>query len=91
MEFVFDGVENIVGYGENVNYHHFLLFQRCFLSITEIIILTTVNLSTANAFSLVNVNILWSGKGLTLSQTSPGFTYAVQVFGKHCGKRRNSS
>ena len=29
---------------------------------------------------------------LTLSQTSPGFhVSAVQVFGKHCGKRRNCS
>ena len=30
------------------------------------------------------------GNGLTLSQTSPGFYMsAVQVFLKHCGKRRN--
>ena len=31
-------------------------------------------------------------KTLTLSQTSPGFyVSAVEVFGKHCGKRRNCS
>ena len=28
--FVFDGVENIVGKGENAGYQHFLLFQPCF-------------------------------------------------------------
>ena len=32
---------------------------------------------------------LWS-KGLTLSQTSPGFyVSAEELFWKHCGKRRN--
>ena len=35
---------------------------------------------------------IWSGSTLTLSQTSPGFyVSAVQVFWKHCGKRRNCS
>ena len=28
--FVFDGVENIVGKGENAGYQHFLLFPQCF-------------------------------------------------------------
>ena len=27
---VFDGVENIVGKGENAGYQHFLLFLQCF-------------------------------------------------------------
>ena len=27
---VFDGVENILGKGENVGYQHFLLFPQCF-------------------------------------------------------------
>ena len=27
---VFDGVENIVGIGENAGYQHFLLFPQCF-------------------------------------------------------------
>ena len=27
---VFDGVENIVGKGENAGYLHFLIFQQCF-------------------------------------------------------------
>ena len=30
MIFVVDGVENIVGKGENAGYQHFLLFQQCF-------------------------------------------------------------
>ena len=30
IEFVFDGVENIVGKGENAGYQHFLLFPHCF-------------------------------------------------------------
>ena len=30
MIFVFDGIENIVGKGENAGYQHFLLFPRCF-------------------------------------------------------------
>ena len=30
MIFLFDREENIVGKGENVGYHHFLLFPQCF-------------------------------------------------------------
>ena len=30
MIFVFDGVENIVGKGENAGYQHFLPFPQCF-------------------------------------------------------------
>ena len=30
MIFVFDGIENNVGKGENAGYQHFLLFQQCF-------------------------------------------------------------
>ena len=29
-KFVFDGVENIAGKGENAGYQHFLLFPQCF-------------------------------------------------------------
>ena len=36
--------------------------------------------------------LIFIGNELTLSQTSPGFyVSAVQVFWKHCGKRRNCS
>ena len=31
MIFVLNGVENIVGKGENAGYQHFLLFPQCFL------------------------------------------------------------
>ena len=30
FEFVFHGVENILGKGENACYQHFLLFPECF-------------------------------------------------------------
>ena len=30
LKFVFGRVENIVGKGENADYQHFLLFQKCF-------------------------------------------------------------
>ena len=40
---------------------------------TEIIILASVNLSSAEAFNLVKVKNLSFGNELTLSQTSPGF------------------
>ena len=30
IEFVFDGLENIVGKGENAGYQHFRLFPQCF-------------------------------------------------------------
>ena len=62
------------------------------LSKTEIIILATCILSSSNAFNLVTVKILSFDKGLTLSQTSPGFyVSAVQVCRKHYGKSRNCS
>ena len=83
-------------------HQHFLLFPKHFLLYQkkENIILALFNLSSANAFKLVK----WKGlklhhtaefypqSMLTLSQTSPGFyVLAVQVFWKHCGKRRNCS
>ena len=44
-------------------------------------------LSSANAFNVDQTKILLFNKGLTLSQTSPGFyVSAIQVFRKHCGK-----
>ena len=33
-KFVFDRVENIQEKGENVGYHHFLLFPQCFKKFT---------------------------------------------------------
>ena len=43
-------------------------------------------------FELGHPPKLWFGKELTLSQTSPGvYMSAVQVFWKHCGKKRNCS
>ena len=30
LKFILEGVENIVGKGENAGYHHFHLFQQCF-------------------------------------------------------------
>ena len=43
-------------------------------------------------FHFGRVQRLSFGKGLTISQTNPGFnTFAVQVFRKHCGKRKNCS
>ena len=37
MNFVFDSIKNIVGKWENVGYHHFVLFPKCFqdLSVSE--------------------------------------------------------
>ena len=46
--------ENIVGKGENAGNQHFLLFPTMFSTVskTEIIIVATLNLSSANAFKL---------------------------------------
>ena len=47
--------ENILGKGENAGNQHFLLFPQCFLPYqkTEINILVTSYLSSANALNLV--------------------------------------
>ena len=57
-------LENIVGKGENACNQHFLLFPQCFLllSQTEIIILATSILSSANALNLVRIKTLAFGK-----------------------------
>ena len=34
-KFVFDGVENIVGKGENTGYQHYLLFPQCFQKLSS--------------------------------------------------------
>ena len=58
--------ENIVGKGENAGNQHFLLFPQGFLALlkTEIIILATFNLLSANAFNLDQYRILSFGKDL---------------------------
>ena len=49
-----EAFENIVGKGENARKQHFLLFPTMFSTVskTEIIIVATLNLSSANAFKL---------------------------------------
>ena len=75
--------ENIVGKGEIAHNEQFLLFPQCFqlnqktvtpfVHIFDIISLFAVHLEEPK--------IGISGKGLTLSQTSPGFyVFAVHVF-----------
>ena len=61
--------ENIVGKGENAGNQHFLLFSQYFLllSKSEIIILTTFDLSSAKAFNLDQAEILSFGKELKFS------------------------
>ena len=53
----------------------------------------SLNFVSGNGLNLVNPKVCnCQGLTLTLSQTSPGFyVYAVQVFWKHSGKRRNCS
>ena len=65
IKFVFLGVENIVGKEETTDYQHFLLSSQCF----------------HYAFTSGPSEVPLCGKGLTFSQTSPGFYMsAVQVF-----------
>ena len=57
-------LENTVGKGEYSGNQHFLLCPQCFLLYQrEIIIIATVNLSSANVFSLVTSKISLFGKG----------------------------
>ena len=61
------------------NNQHFLLFPQCFLSYIR-------------QASLFEQELMLCANPFTLSQTSPGFYMsAVQVFRKHCGKKRNCS
>ena len=60
-------IENILEKGENAGYQHFLLFQKCFLSILSKInfgVLATFELLSANASNLDNAKILSHAKGL---------------------------
>ena len=82
--------ENIVGKGENAGNQHFLLFPQRFLpffdtnliqlSKTEIIILATLNLSSAkfHAFSLVEAKILSFGKGLNIIINQHFFSFPTK-------------
>ena len=55
--------ENIEGEGENAGNQHFLLFPDCFQpDQTHIIILSTLILSSANAFKLDQSKILSFGR-----------------------------
>ena len=56
--------ENFMGKGENAGNQHFLHFPPCFLtkSETEIIVLTTFNLLSSNAFNFKKAKILSFGK-----------------------------
>ena len=59
--------ENIVGKGENAGNQHFLAFPTMFSSLsdeTAIVISATLNLSSTNAFNLVQAKILLYGKEL---------------------------
>ena len=54
--------------------------------------LKEVQESMDRCFDCSNITEIMFEMALTLSQTSPGFyVSAVQVFWKHCGKRRNCS
>ena len=80
--------ENTMGKGENAG--NFPTFPT--LPKTNNNFSITYTLPFVNTFTLNQFKILSFGKGLTLSQTNPGFyVSAVQVFRKHCGKRRNCS
>ena len=72
----------------------FLLFPQCFLLNQKIVspFVNIYNILSLFAAELEEPKIGMSGKGLTLSQTSPGFyVSAVQVLWKPCGKRSNFS
>ena len=59
-----------------------------YMRVGEYMIYTKANYLTIENVHIINLAL----KGLTLSQTIPGFyVSAVQVFGKHRGKRRNCS
>ena len=77
--------------GENAGNQYFLLFPQCFLSFqNQIKICILIHLVICRSFHFGQIKnfVIW----LTLSQTSPGFyVSALQVFRKHCGKRRNCS
>ena len=85
--------ENIVGKGENAGNQHFLLFPQCFLPFSK-----QISIFQSHFFCCLRMLSIWTGLTfcrlveLSLSQTSPDFyVSAVQVFGKHCEKRRNCS
>ena len=86
-------MENIVRNGEIACNKPFLLFSQCFLPHMVLIFHFKCTLKCRLlCFNLDKSKILSSGNGLTLSQTTRGFyVSAVQVFRKHCGKRRNCS
>ena len=85
-------VENTVGKGKIARYEQFLLFPQCFQKACfpgaskGVVVWEWVNLAVCLA-------LYRTLPTLTLSKTSPCFFYlsAVQVFLKHCGKRRNCS
>ena len=73
--------ENIVGKGEIAGYQHFSFSNNVFYSTKKkIIILATLNLSSANPFSLVQSKILLFGKELHfLFQCSVTCGHGVQT------------
>ena len=75
--------ENIVGKGEIARNKQFLLFSQCFL-LNQIIVSPFVHIFDIISLFAANLEepkIGISGKGLTLSQTIPGFyVSAVHVF-----------
>ena len=87
-----------MGKGEIAGNELFLLFAQCFLlnQTTVSPFVYIFDIISIFAAELEEPKMGISGKGLThyltLPQTSPGFyLFAVQVFRKHCGKRRNCS
>ena len=86
--------ENILRKEEIARNEQFLLFLQCFL-LNQIIVSLFVHIFdiiSLFAAELEQPKIGIWGKGLTLSQTSPGlYGSAIQTFWKHRGKRRNCS
>ena len=89
-----------MGKGEIPRYEHFLLFPQCFQKVCfpgaskGVIVWEWVKPANLTFLHLTFLNETLKRHffTLTLSKTSPGFyVSAVQVFLKHCGKRRNCS
>ena len=60
-----EGLDNIVGKRENADNHHFVLFLVFSTQLKrKIVIVSTLNLSSANAFSLVTSKMLPFGRAL---------------------------
>ena len=87
VQFLLDGVENIVRKGENASYQHFLLFPQFLFEPThserDRIVRTSLQFvsSDLSGPELTSISKKVGTIVLALSQTNPGFyVSAVQVF-----------